>query len=199
VQPMVAFSLARLPQPTRSLAAWPVVFQILLIARASALALPEAIIALSEGRQTFAPLRRFTLTVFTVTTLAMIAFVFTPVAAGYLYGVQDLTTAVGELARSGLFFAFLLPGVTVLVSWVRGLLIHARATGPVNSGMIVNVIITAAVLAMGMLLRWPGIVAAVLALTLATAVEFVYLWWRAGRVLQFPLTFFGMDHQPVPG
>jgi len=199
VQPMVAFSLARLPQPTRSLAAWPVVFQILLIARASALALPEAIIALSDGRQTFTPLRRFALTIFAVTTLAMIIFVFSPLAAGYLYGVQDLTSAVGELARSGLFFAFMLPGVTVLVSWVRGLLIHAKATRPVNAGMVVNVIVTAAILAVGMLLRWPGIVAAVLALTVATGVEFFYLWWRAGRALKFPLTFTGMDHQqPVP-
>ena len=49
VQPVVAFSLARLARPTDSLAAWPVLFQITLLARAPALALPEAVIALSKG------------------------------------------------------------------------------------------------------------------------------------------------------
>jgi progressive ankylosis protein len=58
VQPLVTFSLARLDRPTESLAAWPVVFQIMLMARAAALALPEAVIALSKEANSYRPIRR---------------------------------------------------------------------------------------------------------------------------------------------
>jgi pilus assembly protein TadC len=70
VQPLVAFSLARLERPTESLAAWPVVFQIMLLARAAALALPEAVIALTKGPGTYQPIRRFSLTLAGLVALA---------------------------------------------------------------------------------------------------------------------------------
>ncbi|MEM7799073.1 MAG: hypothetical protein AAF633_07790, partial [Chloroflexota bacterium] len=59
VQPLVAAALARLDNPTESLAAWPIVFQAMLLLRAPGMALPEVVIAKSNGDETFTPLRRF--------------------------------------------------------------------------------------------------------------------------------------------
>lgn len=190
VQPMVTFSLARLDQPTRSLAAWPIVFQITLISRAAALALPEVVIALSEGEKTFRPIRRFTFTLTAVITILMTIFILTPLADFYLFNIQDMTQPVGELARSGLALFIPLPGLAVLISWLRGLLINQRKTKFVNVGMGINVLATVVILGLGMLLNWPGINTAALALSVASFAELLYLWWRIRNLLDFTFTLF---------
>jgi hypothetical protein len=199
VQPLVAFSLARLPEPTLSLASWPVVFQILLISRAPALALPEVVIALSRGESTFRPIRHFTRNLVLANTAGMVLFVFTPLASFYLFQIQDTTQAVGTLARSGLVLAVPIPALALLVSWIRGLLIDRRATRAVNAGMAVNLIITALVLGLGMIVQLPGIPTASAALTLALAAEFLFLWWRVGHALDFQFTIFESGRQAISG
>ncbi|MEW5987759.1 MAG: hypothetical protein AB1791_14085 [Chloroflexota bacterium] len=184
VQPIVAFSLARLEHPTESLAAWPVVFQVMLIMRAIAFALPEVVIAQSNGEATWRPIRRFSLSLTAASTLLMALLVFTPLLNLYLYGVQDVTPEVGALARSGLLLFLLLPGLAVLTSWLRGLLIKGRATQWVNLGMVVNLLVTIAVLAGGMVGGWPGVNTAAVALVVAAAVELAYLWWHTHRLLE---------------
>lgn len=190
VQPLVTFSLARLDQPTQSLAAWPIVFQITLISRAAALALPEVVIALSEGERTFRPIRRFTFTLTAVITILMTIFVLTPLAGFYLFNVQDMTRTVGELARSGLPLFIPLPGLAVLISWFRGLMINQRQTKFVNIGMGINVLATIVILGFGMLSDWPGINTAALALSIASLAELFYLWWRIRNLLDFRFTLF---------
>jgi hypothetical protein len=197
VQPLVAFSLARSPNPTLSLAAWPVVFQFMLVARAAAFALPEAIIALTGGEQTFKPLRQFSLTLTGASTLFMIAFLATPLLGFYLLEVQDLTPAVATIAEEGLLIFLALPGLTTLISWIRGLLIESGATGVVNGGMAVNLFMTVAVLFVGVSNQWPGINAAALALSVAAAAEFIFLWWRVGTVLQFRFSILELRKKPL--
>jgi len=179
VQPMVAFSLARLPNPTPSLAAWPLVFQVMLVARAAPFALPEAVIALTKGPDTLAPIRRFTLTLAAAVTGLTALFVFTPLVDAYLIRVQDAAPAPAEMAGQGLYFFVLLPGLTALVSWLRGVLINTRATKVVNLGMAFNLAATALVLFAGMQAQFPGLVTAALALDSALIVELVILWWGA--------------------
>ncbi len=190
VQPLVTFSLARLDQPTQSLAAWPIVFQITLISRAAALALPEVVIAISDGEQTFRPIRRFTFTLTAVITLLMAIFILTPLANVYLFDIQDMTQPVGDLARSGLALFIPLPGLAVLLSWIRGLMINQRKTKFVNVGMGINVLATVIVLAIGMSFEWPGISTAALALTIASICELIYLLLRIRNLLDFQFSLF---------
>lgn len=191
LQPMVTSSLARLDQPTLTLAAWPIVFQIALMARAGAMALPEVVIALHHDATTFAPLRRFSLLLTAALTAVMALFVFTPAGRLYIFGVQDLTDAVGELALASLPLFLLLPGLTTLVSWLRGLLIQSRHTRFVNIGMAVNLSLTAVVLIAGVVRRWPGLPTAALAMTLALLGEVLYLTWRTRATLPVELPLFG--------
>lgn len=189
VQPLVTFSLARLDRPTESLAAWPVVFQIMLMARAAALALPEAVIALTKGPESFRPIRRFTFTLTAIVGLGVILFTFTPLASYYLFGLQDMTIEVGSLAQDSLLYFLPFPALTVVGMWLRGVLIKGRKTTAVNIAMVVNMTVTILVLALGLARQWSGLPTAAVALTLAILAEIIYLGWRAQRLisLQIPL------------
>lgn len=191
MQPMVTSSLARLDQPTVSLAAWPIVFQVLLMARAAAMALPEAVIALHQDSETFKPIRRFSLYLTAATTLTMTLFVFTPLARWYIFTVQDMTVEAGEMALSSLGMFLLFPALAVIASWLRGLLIQSRHTRHVNVGMVVNLSITALVLILGVVQQWTGLATAALALNLASFGEVLYLLWRTQQTLPVDLTLFG--------
>ena len=78
MQPMVTFTISRLDEPTLNLAAWPVIFQIILLVRAGALAYPEAVIALSQKENSQKPLRLFAFNMAIMLTGLTILFTFTP-------------------------------------------------------------------------------------------------------------------------
>ncbi|MAT97355.1 MAG: hypothetical protein CL608_09455 [Anaerolineaceae bacterium] len=183
VQPLVTFSLARLDRPTQSLAAWPVIFQIMLMARAAALALPEAVIALTKGPDSYAPIRRFSLTLAAIVGLVVTLFTFSPLARLYLFGVQDMTAEVGTLAQGSLIYFLPFPALTVIGMWLRGVLINGRKTTAVNVAMVVNMAVTVIVLALGLAGQRPGLPTAAVALTLAVLAEIIYLAWRAQQYL----------------
>jgi hypothetical protein len=186
VQPMVSISLSRSPTPTLALATWAIVFQIMLVMRAPAFALPEVVIALTDGKVTFSPLKRFTLSLAAVNSLIMVLLAATPLLNVYLFGIQDTTAEIATMAKLGVILFIPLPGITVFISWIRGLLIDSRATRIVNAGMAINLVVSAAVLLLGARYHWPGISSAAIALTLAAAAELAFLWWRVGSVLEFP-------------
>lgn len=195
-QPLITFSLARLDQPTESLAAWPVLFQIMLMARAAALALPEAVIALSQGPHTFKPIRRFSVMLAVGLTILMTIFVFTPLSDLYVFVVQEMTPLTGDLTLSGLLLFLPFPALATMTSWLRGLLINEQATKAINMGMAINLLVTAVVLAVGLQLRLPGLPTAAVALNIAAFVEIIYLTWRTERALPVGLSLW-RDPQPV--
>ncbi len=182
-QPMVALSLARLDNPTQSLAAWPLVYQVTLIARSAANALPEVVVALTKGKETLKPIRRFTFILVAASTGLTALFLYTPLISLYLFDVQDTTVGVGEAARYGLYFFLPLPALSILISWMRGLLINTRATRIVTAGMALNLLLTATILLVGVQDRFPGILTAAVALNSAAFLELVVLWWGVQRSL----------------
>jgi hypothetical protein len=198
VQPLVALSLARSANPTLSLAAWPIVFQIMLVMRAAAFALPEVVIALTNGEETFKPIRRFSLSLVLGTTVFMCLFVLTPLLDMYLYGIQDTTRLVGTIASNSLLLFIPLPALTVMISWIRGLLINRSVTKAVNAGMVVNLVVSITLLVIGVRQQWPGINAAAIALVVAAFVEFLFLWWRVSDNLEFKFSIIEPRQRTVP-
>jgi hypothetical protein len=183
-QPLVTSSLARLSEPTNSLAAWPVLFQITLMTRAAAFSLPEVVIALSKKPDMFQPLRQFSLRMTGGLLILMALVVFTPVAGFYIFVVQDMTAVVGDLAMNAVRLFLFFPALAAITSWLRGLLINNKATRSINMGMAINLGITAVVLIIGVVARFPGLPTAAVALNLASVVENIYLGWRAQLVIQ---------------
>ena len=191
VQPIVTSSLARLPNPVISLAAWPILFQLTLMTRAAALALPEVVIALSEKPDSFVPVRRFSFNLMLVISGFMLLCIVTPLASFYVFVVQDMTDVVGGLVNSSVVYFLFFPALATIISWLRGLLINKRVTKAVNMGMVINVVITAVVLALGLYNQWSGIPTAALAFNLAAVGEILYLGWRTQRVLPIETPLLG--------
>ncbi|MBP8000740.1 MAG: hypothetical protein KA314_07290 [Chloroflexi bacterium] len=185
LQPMVTSSLSRLDNATLNLAAWPLVFQVSLMARSPAFALPEVVIALMKNRQDGQPLQRFTLSLVVLVTFIMAGFVLTPFSHWYLVNLQDAAPEVAALAQAGMIFLLPLPGMMVLVSWLRGMLIAHQFTRTVNEGMFVNLGITGLILVLAVWQRWTGLIAAAIALDMALLVELIYLFWRVRQKLAF--------------
>ena len=171
----------------------------MLVARAAALALPEVVIALSDGQPTFKPLRKFTYTLVVVNTVAMAVFVLTPVSTFYLERIQDTTAEVAALAADGMLLFLPLPALALLIAWIRGLLINNRITTAVNVGMIANLSATTLILYVGVQMQWPGIVTAAAALTIAASVEIIYIAWRVNGALDFRFKWFEFRKRPLPG
>ena len=179
IQPLVTFTLARLPQPTLTLAAWPLIFHATLAMRSPGFSLPEAVIALTrDDGSTDAAIRRFSLTLTGVVLAGVALFAASPIVSWYLSGLQDATADVAAPARLGLLLLIPFPALTILTSWLNGLLIHGKRTRIVNEAMMVNVAVTVALLAAGLAIRWPGITTAAVALDAALAAQLLYLLWR---------------------
>ncbi len=189
IQPMATFALARLENPKLSLAAWPLLFQILLIARAPALAMPEVIIALNKDEKHSAALWKFVGVLFGITLIGMGLFVVSSADLFYLQTIQQAVPAVTALAENGVLISVFFPAITLLVFALRGFLISNQRTRPINLGMLINLSITAIILASGLTFNWGGIFTAALALNVAIIFELFYLYWeRKNKASAFHLS-----------
>ncbi len=175
VHPLVTFTLARLDQPTLSLAAYTVITYILLMMRAGGLALPEVVIALDKTAEARAALRRFSFNLAGASLLAMMALALTPLADVYLFAFQSTTPEIAELSRHGFVLFIPLAALVSLISWLRGSLMSRRQTAAVNVGMVVRLTVMLVILGLGLAFRWPGIATAAWAINLSVAMELAYL------------------------
>jgi progressive ankylosis protein len=174
-QPLTAAALARLDQPELTLAALPVTFMLLLVLRGWGLALQEITVSLARKPQAAAALRRFTWIVAVTCTLAALVMTFTPLLGLYLNDLIRMPANLQDFVRAGLSAGLMLPAITALSSWVRGLLVASGRTNIVYRGMAANLCTHAALLAGAVLLHLPGMWVATGAFTLAAVVEYAYL------------------------
>ena len=175
IQPVTAAALARLAMPRETLAAWPVIFSTMLVLRGWGLAIQETTIAQAKAPQLQQPLRDFTLVVAGVTSLAAALLVWTPLLNLHLQYVIGLAPELRDYVRLGIQISVLLPAITAMTSWLRGLLVATGSTGRVYRGMLTNLVVNCAVLALGVALGLPGVIVAATGLSLASAAEYAYL------------------------
>lgn len=178
-QPLVSAALARAAFPGRSLAAWPVAYSLVLFTRSFGLATQEVVIALTDGPETLEPVRRFAWGVALGAVLLLALIAFTSVGELYLTYVTSVPQELVQFVVSGLQAALLLPGLTALQSWLRGLLMKDEATDSIYQAMGINLVVTVVVLVLGVAVNAPGVQMAAVALTIAMITELVFLGWRA--------------------
>lgn len=179
-QPLIGAGLARMPLPEESLAAWPVVWGILFLFRSPAMALPEAVIALVTERRLLGEVRRFCLRVGIASSIAMVLLAATPLLALYLHYFAGLPDSLAHSATIGLSIGLVIPYLNAQHSWFRGLLMAARRTQIIYWGMGLNLLLTALVVLLGVLMQWTGIIAAVLSLGVSLVIENFYLATKTG-------------------
>jgi progressive ankylosis protein len=180
--PVFQAGLSRMPYAVENLAAWPILFAVLLLFRSPGFALPEAVIALLSDRDRLAPLRRFSWILAGATSVGLTLFVVSPLFPVYLDTFLAVPPHLVPYVLPALAAAVVIPALQALQSWYRGVLMTGKSTSDVYWGMGIALVTTSAAVAVAVWLEAPGVVSAAAALAVGMTVESVYLSVRAARV-----------------
>ena len=181
VRPVIESGLADTPDAEIALAAWPVIFSIMLLMRSGGMAWQEVVIALSKGPSELRALRRFTLGMGLLISGAMCLLAFTPLIDFYIGTLLEIPPSIRDLVIVGTQLGILLPLLTTLQSYQRAVLMRANSTSPIYQGMAMSFIATAALMLGGVALDLPGIPLASLSLTIGLLLELGFLQWAVWR------------------
>ncbi len=181
-QPLTSAALARLENPTVTLAAWPVAYMVLLVIRGGGLALQEITVSLARQPSARPALLRFTWLLGAASSLFTLLFVCSPLLDLYLFRVIEAPAKIAGAVHIGILGGIILPFFTALGSWARGLLVYEGRTKLVYRGMGISLLSQSALLMGGMLFRLPGMWVAMGAMTFASVVEYLYLARQCRRI-----------------
>ncbi len=133
VHPLVTFFVGQSPMALESLAVLPVITSLVFIFRSLGLSFQEVGIALMGKRmEGYRALRNFAtlLGVGVVISLGLIAF--TPFAHIWFHEISGLSLELTDFALIPTRIMVLMPGLTVLLSFQRAVLVYARHTAPIT-------------------------------------------------------------------
>ncbi|MFO7767765.1 MAG: hypothetical protein R6W82_02245 [bacterium] len=133
VHPVMTFFMGRARFPVESLAVLPVVNSLTFIFRSLGLSYQEVGIALSGPRRENIPrLARFALVLGIGASLGMALVGWTPLSRVWFQDVSGLGPGLTSFALLPTRILFILPGLSVLLSFQRALLVNARMTRPIS-------------------------------------------------------------------
>lgn len=173
--PLVASALARLPQPEITLAAWPVAFTAVFVLRSGGFAMQEITVAQSRFPERVPTLRTFAWLVGVAGAALALGVTASSALPFYLEHAVNLPRHLWPLVRQGMFAMGLLPLLTSLACWARGLRVSAQETPRVYQAMGVSLGVQAVVLTIGVLMQAPAMPLGGVALTVASAAELAWL------------------------
>jgi hypothetical protein len=176
VRPVIEKGLAGTPNAESALAAWAVIFAILLLMRAGGLSWQEVVITLSKGEDDMRALRRFTWRLGLATSVFLAVAAWTPLIDVYIGTLLDVPESIRSLVINGSRVAFLIPLLTTLQSYLRAVLMRSGHTTPIYQGMLLGLVVTAGSMWLGVEVGVDGIFMASAALTLGTLVEMLFLY-----------------------
>jgi hypothetical protein len=185
VQPIGSAALGRMPDALASLAVWPVISGLLFIVRSPGVAYNEVVIALLDEPGAARNLRRFAIGMAASTTGLMLLLITTPLSHFWFARVSALPPRLANMAQRGLWLAFLLPALSMLLNWYQGTVVNSQHTRSVTEAVLLYLLVTVVIQGGGIL--WgqiPGLYVAVAAFALATSVQTLWLWYRSRPVLR---------------
>jgi progressive ankylosis protein len=178
VRPMLESGLASTDRAEQALAAWAVVWEIMLVMRAGGFAFQEVAIALNNGPADVAILRRFMWSVGLGLSGLMLLIGLTPLMDIYLGTILAAPENIHEFVVAGTLAGASIPLLTTMLSFYRALLMKRDTTAPIYQAMVLNLLLTAALLWAMLNFGVTGIVAAAGSLAAGQAIETGYLWYR---------------------
>lgn len=184
ILPMTQRGLAQGDNAVEVLAAYPVIFSIMMVMRAGGIAWQEVVIALNKSEEHRIALRKFTLWLGFGTSTLMIVFSISPLITIYLRNILDVPENLIPLIITGSIFASFMPLGSTLQSYFRALLMGEDNTNPIYQAMMLGFIITITTLWLGLWLGIPAIPTAVIALSIGVASELIYLWRSLNHIHQ---------------
>jgi hypothetical protein len=183
-QPIGASAISRMPNALASLAAWPVLSGLIFMVRAPGVAYNEVVVALLDRPASSGVLRRFATTLALVLTGVLVVLAATPLARIWFERISALKPELSALALAAIWIALPLPALSVAQSWFQGVALHSRKTRIITESVALYLVAMAAILIAGVALgRTSGLFVSVLALTVSSLLQVVWLKWRARPAL----------------
>lgn len=138
--PVVTFFMSHSRMPVESLAVFPVINALVFLFRSMGISFQEVGIALlGENNRGYRPLRNFAflLGLFVSGALGLVAF--TPLSSVWFQQVSGLGRDLYELAVLPTQILVIMPGLMVLLSFQRSILVKTRRTGPITLASVIEV------------------------------------------------------------
>lgn len=184
IQPMGSAALSRMPRALESLAVWPVVSGFIFMLRSMGVAFNEVVVALLDEPLSTKPLRRFTTLLSIGTTGALVLIAATPLSRFWLENFSGLSSELASLARNGLWFGLLLPGLNSLQSWYQGALLNSGKTRGISEAVAIFLFGTALTLVGGVMWgKMIGLYVGLGAFSFGMLIQTIWLWVRSRPVL----------------
>ena len=174
-RPMVSAALARTPNPTLSLAAWPVFTGLISLVRAPAISMPEVAISLGKREENFDVLKKFSIYLSIGSLGFFLLTAFTPLRMVYFRWLMGVPKELVDAAISGAIFALLTPIFGVYTGFLRGILTLNRNTVALTIATAANVISMGITLIIGVKLQLPGVPLGAAAMSISYVFEFVVI------------------------
>lgn len=181
IRPIIERGLASMPDATQALAAWPIIFSIMLVMRSGGMAYQEVVISMNQSEQHHTILRGFTFRLGIGLSIFMVVFAFSPMIIIYNNIILDVPENLRDLVLLGTQSAILIPLLTTLQSYFRALLMLIDNTNTIYQSMIVGFVITTVIVWGGISFGLHGILAASIGLTIGQIIELTLLYFAYQR------------------
>lgn len=147
---LISAALARMPGSLASLATWPVVFGFLMLWQSVAVAYQEVVISLLRRPDGVAVLRRVMRRMAFGLTASLALVAVTPLAYWWFRYGTGLSPELTALAQGAVLIGVITPAIRAVQSWQQGALVFGSRTAPMMESVVVFLVATATVLALGM-------------------------------------------------
>ncbi len=140
VNPLVTFFLGHSRMAIESLAVLPVVNTLVFLFRSMGLAFQEVGIALlGARREGYRALRRFATMLGVLAAAGLACIAFTPLMSVWFEGVSGLSPELTHVAMTPVRILALMPALSVMLSFLRSMLVATRVTRPITWGTAIEV------------------------------------------------------------
>jgi hypothetical protein len=147
IHPVVTFFVGNSRMSLESLAVLPVVFSLVFIFRSLGLAYQEVVIALiGDEQEGYGPLRTFGTLLSLAVALGLSLIAWTPLASVWFRDVSGLTDELAAFAITPTRILAIMPGLTVLLSFQRALMVIRTTTNRITWATIFEVVGTVVVM-----------------------------------------------------
>jgi len=171
--PVASAALSRMPFPMESFAVWPILCGLVFLFQGIGLAYQEVVVALIEKPGFFFPLRQFAFQLAMGNSTILLLIAISPLAEFWFVTLSGLAPELATLGKTALWFAILLPALTVIESWFQGVLVYSHKTKGIIEAVALYLIVSATILGYGIYLGtvtgiYMGYIAAACGLTIQT-------------------------------
>ena len=176
-QPTVTFFMGQSRYALESLAVLPIIHGLTFIFRSLGLSYIEVVIALiGRRREHLIAVRNFAMALAVAAAVGLSIIAFSPLAYLWLHELSGLSVTLTEFAIPPLRILAILPALSVVLSFQRGLLVHARRNTSITWATLVELVGVATVLTIGIhFFDLAGAVAAATAIIVGRIVGNLYL------------------------